>query len=111
METTLSLVTDEQARPETPHIWREQPVSEDWLFRGRDEVGRSGWFLRLSITGLYPRRVGPFPSKAKALEVLEEIISEIEVGTLCELMNEMSAQRRRYVVEGIPTLTGQQGHK
>src|SRR5687767_8074737 len=109
METPLSIVTDEQAKPDTPHIWREQPVSADWLFRGRDEVGRSGWFLRLSITGLYPRRVGPFPSKAKALDVLEDLISGIEVTMLCELMNEMSVQHRRYVVEGISTLTAQKG--
>lgn len=47
-----------KVEPSAPHQFRECPISEEWLFQGTDEVGREGWFLRLTISGLYPRRVG-----------------------------------------------------
>ncbi len=102
---TLRLVgQDETAEPKArPRIWREQPVSDEWIFRGQDEAGRRGWFLRLNVTGLYPRRVGPFPSKAQALDVLEEVIAEISLGALLNLMNKMT-ERQACLVEGVPTL-------
>lgn len=64
-------------------IWRERPITDDVIFHGTDESGRSGWFLRLTVTGLYPRRVGPYQTKYQATEVLEEFIAHLEVEPLC----------------------------
>ena len=59
MDTPLTLVTTEPTEPEPKPIvrtWRELPVTEDMLFRGTDERGRSGWFMRLTVGGMFPRR-------------------------------------------------------
>lgn len=103
---TLQVVADNPVpTDEKPaRIWREQPISEDWLFQATDERGCEGWFLRLCITGLYPRRVGPFPSKAVALAVLEDFILTCDREVLCELQNSMDGNSV-YVIESVPTLT------
>ena len=49
----------QQAEASIPHYIRERPISEEWLFQGKDELGREGWFLRIEVTGLWPRRVWP----------------------------------------------------
>lgn len=108
----VQLVADNQVQTdlEPARTWREQPISEDWLFQSTDEAGRTGWFLRLSITGLYPRRVGPYRSKADAVDALEEVLYDIETQALCELHNSMGAHRV-YVIEGVPTLTARQAER
>lgn len=112
MKPNLHLVdTDTTRGPEQAHeltivqTWRERPISDRWLVRGQDEVGRRGWFLRFEVTGLYTRRVGPFPTRAAALERLEELLATIITDPLCTLQNELSAAQR-CVVEGIPRLMG-----
>jgi len=69
-------------------IWRERPITDEDIFYGTDECGRSGWFLRLTVTGLYPRRVGPYRTERQAIEVLEEFLADLEVEPLCELSND-----------------------
>ena len=86
-------------------IWREHPVTEDVIFKGTDESGRSGWFLRLTVTGLYPRRVGPYRTKEQAIEVLEEFIAGVQVEALCALENDQTVHQA-YVIEGWPQLVG-----
>lgn len=108
MKSTQSAVHDEQLKEEEaerPKVWRETPITNGLLFHGRDEAGRTGWFLRLVASGLYPRRVGPFRSKTQALEVLETFISEIEVHVLCDIHNALEFHQA-YAVEGIPMLQG-----
>ena len=75
------------------------------MFRGKDECGRTGWFVRLTVSGLYPRRVGPYPTKTAALDVLEEFLADVIVEPFTNLAND-SMTTRAYVVEGVPTLTG-----
>ena len=107
MNNALALVND--GKKSTParqvKIWRECPITDDVIFHGTDGSGRSGWFLRLTITGLYPRRVGPYRTKEQAIEVLEEFIARLEVEPLCDLMNDQTVYQD-YVVEGVPRLLG-----
>lgn len=101
-----ALVNDSSDRDEDPRSWsfREQELSKEWLFQGKDERGFDGWFLRLEVTGLYPRRVGPFSSQEKALECLEEFLGEVAMGPLCEIGNTVG-DVAVCVTEGIPRLT------
>lgn len=88
-------------------IWRERPVTEDVLFKGADECGRSGWFLRVTVSGLYPRRVGPYRTKGQAVKVLEEFIAKVKMEALCDLENDQqAATNQAYVVEEVPPLVG-----
>jgi hypothetical protein len=107
MDTPLALVTESTAK--TParrvKIWRERPVTEEVIFKGTDDCGRSGWFLRLMVSGLYPRRVGPYRTKGQALNALESFVYEVELELFCNLHNEMR-DAQVYVVEGVPQLIG-----
>ncbi len=87
--------------------WLETPITEDILFRGKDAHGRAGWFLRLTVTGLYPRRIGPYATRTKALEVLAWFVADIELGQFLDLENEVK-ETQAYIVEGVPTLKGVQ---
>jgi len=90
MDTPLALVTTESTKmkpEEKGRIWRECPLTEDVLFRGTDEGGRSGWFLRLTVSGMYPRRVGPYRTKAEAIDALEEFVADVYSEPFLNLMN------------------------
>ncbi|MDF0674227.1 MAG: hypothetical protein P0120_07770 [Nitrospira sp.] len=94
-----------KVEPSAPHQFRECPISEEWLFQGTDEVGREGWFLRLTISGLYPRRVGPFSSQEEALELLEDFLYEVTLGPLLDEVENKMRNPQVCVAEGIPRLT------
>ena len=107
MDTPLSLVT-EATEPEPKRIvrtWRELPVTEDVLFRGTDERGRSGWFVRLTVGGMFPRRIGPYRTKSEASDALENFMANVQLELFLNLMNDMK-DHQVYVVEGVPTLKG-----
>ncbi len=61
MKKVVSIVPenelDQTIYEEGGRIWRERTLTEEEVFHGTDEAGRTGWFLRLSVTGLYPRRL------------------------------------------------------
>jgi hypothetical protein len=107
MGKALTLISESTETKPTQKVkvWRERPMTDDLIFRGTDDCGRSGWFLRLTVSGLYPRRVGPYRTKYQALGVLEEFIAQVEVEPLCNLINDMTS-RQAYVVEGVPLLPG-----
>jgi hypothetical protein len=108
MDAPLTLVTDE-ATEETPkrivRTWRELPVTNDMLFRATDERGCSGWFVRLTVGGMFPRRVGPYRTKSDAREVLEDFMAGIQMELFTNLLNDMR-DHQVVVVEGVPTLNG-----
>jgi hypothetical protein len=108
MDTSLALVTEskEMKPARRVKIWRERPVTDEVIVRGTDECGRSGWFLRVTVSGLYPRRIGPYRTKGHALTVLENFLCE-ELELLCNLQNEMRDEQA-YAVEGVPPLIGSQ---
>ncbi len=96
---------EETVENTTARIWRERPISDTWLYRGVDEAGRRGWFIRLELTGLYPRRVGPFATRAAALDRIEAMLAQFVTEPLTELQNDL-AEGQTCVVEGVPRLTG-----
>ena len=112
MDTPLALVTDEtdetqeKKRKEKDRPCRELPVTEDELFRGTDELGCSGWFIRLTVAGLFPRRVGPYRTKSEASAVLEKFMENVRFELFMNLMNDTSGTPQEIVAEGIPTLKG-----
>lgn len=55
----------------------ETPPNPDWFVRTR-ERGRPVWYLRFRVTGLLPRRVGPFASRHKAVLALDAILDTLE---------------------------------
>ena len=108
MDTPLTLVTADATEMEPKRIirsWRELPVTDDVLFRGTDERGRSGWFVRLTVGGMFPRRVGPYRTKSAASDVLEEFMTNVQLELFLNLMNDMQ-DYQVCVVEGVPTLKG-----
>jgi hypothetical protein len=54
MDTPLALVTEskEMKPARRAKIWRERPVTDEVIFKGTDECGRSGWFLRVVVPRL-----------------------------------------------------------
>jgi hypothetical protein len=106
MDTPLTLVTTEAMETEPKPIvrtWRELPVTEDMLFRGTDERGRSGWFVRLTVGGMFPRRVGPYRTIADACDVLEDFMAAIHLDLFLNVMNDLK-DHQVCMVEGVPTL-------
>ena len=94
-----------QTEPSIPHFIRERQISEEWLFQGKDELGREGWFLRIEITGLWPRRCGPFKTQAAACEFFEEMLGNELLEAFCNIENRMShGPNQACVVEGVPRL-------
>lgn len=107
MNTTLAVVPESTAKKPAPRvkIWRERPVTEEIIFEGTDDCGRSGWFLWLTVSGLYPRRVGPYRTKGQALAALEDFACDVEMHVFCDIRNEMKDEQV-YMVEGVPPLIG-----
>ena len=86
------------------HFIRERPISKEWLFQGKDELGREGGFLRIEVTGLWPRRVGPFMTQAAACDFLESTLGDELLEALCNIENGVDAPKQACVVEGVPRL-------
>ena len=82
-----------------PHLCRERALSKDWLFHGKDELGRGGWFLRIEVTGMFPRRCGPFASLDDACAFLEEFLERDLIAALNYLKNALNAAGQGCVVE------------
>ncbi len=95
----------DETTPEEPvRVWRERTLSEEELFHGTDEAGRTGWFLRLSVTGLYPRRIGPYHTKEDALAVLEDVAYQFVVEIMTDIQSDLDSHQL-CIQEGVPPLT------
>lgn len=102
--TNVSVKELDETTPEEPvRVWRERTLTEEELFHGTDEAGRTGWFLRLSVTGLYPRRIGPYSSQEAALEVLEDVAYQFVVEVITNIQNDLE-RHQTCVQEGVPPL-------
>jgi hypothetical protein len=51
----------------------ETPPNPEWFVRTREQ-GRTVWYLRLRLTGMFPRRFGPFRNRHRALLALDNMI-------------------------------------
>ena len=106
MDNALALVKETKKKStQQGTIRRECPVTDDVIFEATDDCARTGWFLRLTVSGLYPRRIGPYRTKERAIDVWEEFIAEVELELFTNLHNDMDPTQA-YVVEGIPLLMG-----
>lgn len=52
----------------------ETPPKPEWFVRTREQ-GRIVWYLRLRLTGMFPRRFGPFRNRHRALLALDDMIN------------------------------------
>ncbi|MBX3325157.1 MAG: hypothetical protein U0223_07460 [Nitrospira sp.] len=102
MENVINETAEHEAH-EVERVWRERTLTEEELFHGTDEAGRTGWFLRLSVTGLYPRRIGPYNSREEALDVLDAVAAEFVMDTLTEILNGLE-DGQVCSQEGVPLL-------
>lgn len=55
----------------------EEPARDGWFVEQIDGSGAPLVYLRVRITGMLPRLVGPFASKAVALWCLDEVVSRV----------------------------------
>jgi hypothetical protein len=99
-----SLTDTDKATPLRPRKKRERiqimetPPCEKWFRRSRDQWGREVWFLRVQVTGLRPRRFGPFPTKHKGLLFLDHMLNEV-TDAICNTSNDLDRYqhpRRRF---------------
>ena len=78
-----SLIDTDKAKTVLPRKKRERieiiemKPREEWFRRSRDQFGRPAWFVRVEMTGLRPRRFGPFPTKYKGLLFLDHLLNEV----------------------------------
>lgn len=94
---------DETTQENQVRVWRERILTDDDLFHGTDEAGRVGWFLRLSLTGMYPRRIGPYHTKTEALSVLDGVAAEFVMDTLTNIQSDLESHQT-CIQEGVAPL-------
>jgi len=96
-----SLIDTDNAKTVAPRKKRERieimevKPREEWFTRSRDQFGRPVWFLRVEMTGLRPRRFGPFPTKRKGLMFLDHLLNQLGDG-----FSEATGDIGRYQVRG-----------
>ena len=56
----------------------ERKPQPDWFASARNEHGKRQVFLRFQMTGLYPRRFGPFQTKREALLFLDDLLNQAQ---------------------------------
>ncbi len=61
-ESEQVLIVERQPRP-------------DWFATATNERGEQEWFLRIEMTGAYPRRIGPFTTQRQALLRLDVFLN------------------------------------
>lgn len=97
MTKTLTIVkTDgEKLKPTREKVhYLEMPPREEWFHRATTPRGRELWFLRFSMSGLYPRLYGPFSSKRTAVLFLDGA-----VGKFMDCWSEFDDVWDRYKIE------------
>ncbi len=63
---------------ETRIQYVEGKPQADWFVTMKNAAGEREIFLRLQVTGFYPRGIGPFKSQEEALEVLDCILGSVD---------------------------------
>lgn len=58
----------------------ETPPKPEWFVRTREQ-GRTVWYLRLRLTGMFPRRWGPFRNRHRALLALNDMLNAMADAT------------------------------
>jgi len=95
-----SLIDTDKTKAVAPRKKREKieimevKPREEWFRRGRDQFGRPIWFVRVEVTGLRPRRFGPFPTKHKGLLFLDHLLNEMG-DAICAASNNLDRYQVR----------------
>lgn len=100
MSKILALTTGPKGRTTEPtkkkreHInCIETPPNPDWFVRTR-EHGRTVWYLRFRVTGMFPRRFGPFQNRHRALLALDGMI-----GAMTDACSEIQTVAKEYQLQ------------
>ncbi len=64
----------------------ETTPQPDWVDESQDEEGHPIYYTNVRITGLWPRRYGPFESRQAALLFLDDTLDRV-LDTLLEVEN------------------------
>ena len=97
-EKPESTTAEPQEQEGESSIYRECALSDQSIFYAAEEVDSQGWFLRIQVTGMYPRRCGPFSTRKDAVGFLDNFISKALMNAFCELENQITVGQA-YVVE------------
>lgn len=62
----------------------EVPPEDSWFVETQDAHGNALVFLRIQITGLLPRRAGPFPDRDSALRAFDWLLDDLLPALDCE---------------------------
>lgn len=74
----------------------ETPPKPEWFVRTREQ-GRTVWYLRLRLTGMFPRRYGPFRNRHRALLALDGMLDAmLDVTAECQNAAEKYGLERRF---------------
>ena len=98
MAKVLAIVKTEDQEPKRKREqiqWIETPPNPDWFVSTR-EHGRTVWYLRLRLTGMFPRRFGPFQNRHRAVLALDAMIGAMTNGNceVCDAAEKYGMQRR-----------------
>ena len=98
MEKALTVVQTEDQEPKRKReriTEIETPPNPDWFVRTREQ-GRTVWYLRLRLTGMFPRRFGPFQNHHRALLALDGMISAMTDANceICDAAKKYVLKRR-----------------
>jgi hypothetical protein len=80
MTKALTIVKTNDQKPKRKReqiVSIETPPQADWFVCTR-ERGRRVWYLRFRVTGMLPRRFGPYASRHKAILALDAMIDTLE---------------------------------
>ncbi len=79
--------TDKEVQPIEKQIQCiETTPQPDWVDESQDEEGHPIYYTNVRITGLWPRRYGPFESRQAAVLFLEDALDPV-LDTLLEVEN------------------------
>jgi hypothetical protein len=98
MEKVLAIVKTKDQAPKRKRdriVLIETPPNPDWFVRTREQ-GRTVWYLRFRMTGMFPRRFGPFQNRHRALLALDGMIDAMTDSNceMCDAAEKYGLQRR-----------------
>ncbi len=79
MKTSLRVIdsTECAKQPRKRVELLEMRPKEEWFVCSLNERGRTVWYLRFTVTGMFPRLYGPFSSKRQAVHFLDRVLSRV----------------------------------
>ena len=95
MGTELKVVGKPKAQKWETLSMVEMLAQDEWFVRARTPRGATLWYVRWSVTGLFPRLFGPFRTRRQGLLFLDDTID-----ASCDCWNELEDACAKYRVKG-----------